>query len=77
MIKKTENGFSIHIDADGSPADFYVGMTNNMIDFLQRKKEICPDADDYYGLELLRAMLPDYDAAKTLFPDADPGEMPG
>lgn len=70
MVKQTKNGFRIEIQTSGNPANDYVSMLNNMVDLFERTKEVDPNADDYYALELFRAMLPDYDLAAKMF-DAD------
>lgn len=68
MIKKTEIGFSIEIGTGDQRADTYLGIVNDLINLLQRPDDVQADTEtNYYALELLRAMLPDYEAVTAMF----------
>lgn len=66
MVTKTDTGFAIHVKTGSHPANDYVEMTNDIINTLQGQDDDMLQKN-YYLLELLREMLPDFDQAKAMF----------
>jgi len=65
MISKAEDGFTVKVFTNLDPADQYTETVNELVDLLQGT---APDmqGNNYYVLELLRAMLPTLEQAKAM-----------
>jgi len=68
MVTLTKKGFKVEVSTGGDAAENYVETINSIVELLQSQQ---PDmkGDDFYLLQMLKAMLPDADQAKAFLND--------
>lgn len=64
MVTLTQKGFKVEVSTGGNAAENYVETVNSIVELLQAQH---PDmkGEDFYLLQMLKAMLPDADQAKA------------
>ncbi len=66
MVTFTKDSFVVEVKTGHGPVENYLETANDIINVLQNQEEDLLQKN-YYLLELLRQMLPDYEQAKAMF----------
>ncbi len=66
MVTFTKDSIVIEVKTGITPVDHYLETANDIINVLQGQDEDMLQKN-YYLLELLRQMLPDYEQAKAMY----------